>query len=1796
MNLQIQPNIYQRDNITNSLDYISFDLYKSEDIRNLSVKQITESIAFDSLGRPIIGGIHDPSLGISPYDKTLNCATCQLDSNECPGHFGHIELPACLYNPFVINIINKLLNAKCFNCHKLRMRERDRKYYFLKVLLIKFGLVSEAYQIKYIIYSHFIKDNEYKILDYQIGKFIRSICNNLSVYEEDSNNFDYLNAVKDNNNNHNELYTSNTYNSTNINTNSTYGEGQLDNTLNDEEIKKINNNNKTNKENKYKKNSKSIKDNKEDYLDVVNKLKESKAPNIEIIFNKILNKLKNFNNSIFVESLNDQNTDIQLALKETIKEFWSDLKLQKCPYCNAFGIKVKKQGYLKFFKQPLNNQKKKKMQMLGHDIDKDALIYNKEENINILEDTSKTKTKEAKKRLNNNNNLLDSDNEDSNSHDEIQDNQFNTKDIKYLHPEEVREHIKRLWNREKDLLGLIFGNIFKKDKKSNIFTIESTGVDMFFIECILVTPNRFRPENRGGGDGVYLHQQSAMLVKILNISSEMRRISSNISNNTKSNKKNSVINESDNKSISLSLKNKTTEMLESQIGFKDLVSKWIELQDTVNILYDGQKAGKLQDKSITGIRQLIEKKEGIFRMKMMGKRVNHAGRSVISPDPMISTGEVGIPLYIASKLTIPEEVTPFNKDRLKQLILNGPHIYPGANTIETIGGKKIQLDAIREDLRINKLAKSLDNDDNNNTFDKFKVKTVYRHLQSGDALLVNRQPTLHRPSIMSHRAKVLKGEKTIRLHYANCSSYNADFDGDEMNIHFLQNHIARQEAYSISNTENQYINPTSGNPIRGLIQDSIVSGVLLTMKDNYFNRQEFFQLIYSALESSLNNKLITHIVIPEPAIIKPRMLWTGKQVITSILKSLITKHPIFGKIFINNITSINYNINNSNTNNNSNNNSFLNFNDFSNEGLNMELSTRVDADKWTQSHNHEATVIIRGNELLTGIIDKNQIGNSTYGIVHSYYELYGSFYSGELLTVLCKLFINYLQFIHGFTCGVEDLMLNNDVNLKRRRDIEFILKEGISSLAKLFEMKDFNLNVSNFSNRAFIANESNNKKVLESLVSIIPEQQQEAKRICRMQNFKIDENIFIANEDKIENYKKQLENKHLNKKDKKDIKNAISDLEIEINNNNQIEELRTKIYEVMLKDDSIEANLDVAVKSLNNKNSECLNSWIKNGLTKLFPKNYFSMMVLTGAKGSLLNHTLISCLLGQQELEGKRVPRMASGRTLPSFSIFDPNPRAGGFISDRFSTGIRIQEFFFHCMAGREGLIDTAVKTSRSGYLQRCLVKHLEQLAVNYDNTVRDNDGKIIQFLYGEDSIDPVNSKFVSNYEFLYKNMNSYFLKFNVKEAINTYGLDYESVKNYIENNSSSNKNINNIFAENTLLNQFSPSVYLGSKSNKVCYDIRKYINNYNTSTNCNIKMTDHDRKKLKTIVDMKYFKSIVNPGENVGIIAAQGIGEPSTQMTLNTFHLAGHGGANMTLGIPRLREILMTSENNIKTPIMILPKKDEFVQDSDLELLARQFEKYYLIDIIDTITIRNSIKHNKSERKYDRVYDFEIKLENFNDILTYFNLKNTKVLKDFMINKFIPSLSNAINKQLKLIKINKNESNINYIVKLKHTKDDKENKDNDKNNSKNDIDNIEDEINDEINDVNYTNNVKNNEDNDNQEKGDISSIANSEIDNSYYNEENNNDIDDININNNSYYSEEKDTTYNNKMIIDDEVKDNVEEKTNNLISKSKKDKKEPTLTSGNIMFNDINFSSSNENLTFTVHIPYTQKPILLKK
>ena len=188
----------------------------------------------------------------------------------------------------------------------------------------------------------------------------------------------------------------------------------------------------------------------------------------------------------------------------------------------------------------------------------------------------------------------------------------------------------------------------------------------------------------------------------------------------------------------------------------------------------------------------------------------------------------------------------------------------------------------------------------------------------------------------------------------------------------------------------------------------------------------------------------------------------------------------------------------------------------------------------------------------------------------------------------------------------------------------------------------------------------------------------------------------------------------------------------------------------------LDAELDNVMQGrMNDATSKVLKAIIPDGLIKKFPQNNLSAMVLTGAKGGVVNQTQISALLGQQSLEGRRVPKMQNGKTLPCYLPYDPNPRSSGYISDRFISGLRPQDFYFHCMAGREGLIDTAVKTSRSGYLQRCLIKQLESLIVSYDMTVRDNDGSVVQFLYGEDGVDVLNTKYLDKFEFLEQNFNS---------------------------------------------------------------------------------------------------------------------------------------------------------------------------------------------------------------------------------------------------------------------------------------------------------------------------------------------------------------------------------------------------------------------------------------------------------
>lgn len=167
-------------------------------------------------------------------------------------------------------------------------------------------------------------------------------------------------------------------------------------------------------------------------------------------------------------------------------------------------------------------------------------------------------------------------------------------------------------------------------------------------------------------------------------------------------------------------------------------------------------------------------------------------------------------------------------------------------------------------------------------------KIVYRHLQDGDLMLTNRQPTLHKPGLMAHRARVLKGEKTIRMHYANCSTFNADFDGDEINLHLPQDQLGRAEGYTIVHADQQFIVPTDGKPIRGLIQDHVVSGVLLCCRDTWLTRDAYTQLVYMACSEWRPRGAAPlpgadKLPLAPPTIWKPRQLWSGKQVVAAVL-------------------------------------------------------------------------------------------------------------------------------------------------------------------------------------------------------------------------------------------------------------------------------------------------------------------------------------------------------------------------------------------------------------------------------------------------------------------------------------------------------------------------------------------------------------------------------------------------------------------------------------------------------------------------------------------------------------------------------------------------------------------------------------------------------------------------------------------------------------------------------------------------------------------------------------------------
>ncbi|TPP59341.1 DNA-directed RNA polymerase subunit [Fasciola gigantica] len=388
------------------------------------------------------------------------------------------------------------------------------------------------------------------------------------------------------------------------------------------------------------------------------------------------------------------------------------------------------------------------------------------------------------------------------------------------------------------------------------------------------------------------------------------------------------------------------------------------------------------------------------------------------------------------------------------------------------------------------------------------------------------------------------------------------------------------------------------------------------------------------------------------------------------------------------------------------------------------------------------------------------------------------------------------------------------------------------------------------------------------------------------------------------------------------------------------------------------AQLDLAMKNrLKRAQDAVCDSAIPNGLYVGFPENNLQLMVHVGAKGGMVNAQQMSVALGQIELEGRRVPLMLSGRSLPSFPPYDVRPRAGGMCTHRFLTSLPPQELFFHSMAGRDGLVDTAVKTSRSGYLQRSAIKHLEDLSIQYDGTVRDSGKNIIQFRYGDDGIDVCQSSFLQQAGLNLFADNA--ALFNHRWHSST-GEEDPARARLIEQ-SPLPRPLQMVADQvgvqrQMLIHESMPHRKIArlirkAHQAKVMFDEtaekQKKLSEYQLLNDTLPPPPCSAAAELRQLCVAKLISAQAPPGDPVGLLAAQSVGEPSTQMTLNTFHFAGRGEMNVTLGIPRLREILMSGSSQTSTPCMEVPVRPSAAAHRSCMQIAKRMYKLKLVEAI---------------------------------------------------------------------------------------------------------------------------------------------------------------------------------------------------------------------------------------------------------
>jgi DNA-directed RNA polymerase II subunit RPB1 len=842
-----------------------------------------------------------------------------------------------------------------------------------------------------------------------------------------------------------------------------------------------------------------------------------------------------------------------------------------------------------------------------------------------------------------------------------------------------------------------------------------------------------------------------------------------------------------------------------------------------------QRSGR----TLKSLQQRVKSKDGRIRGNLMGKRVDFSARSVITPDPFIGIDELGVPINIAKNLTFPEKVTELNMERLKQSILNGYDTHPGVKSIKKNGEdsiknlKHVDLEKMVEELQIGDICN--------------------RHLIDGDIVLFNRQPSLHKMSMMAHRIKIMTAN-TFRLNVCVTSPYNADFDGDEMNMHVPQSQQTISELKNLAMVPTQIVSPQEGKPVIGLVQDALLGASRLTLtnsgleyimpnvskiKENFgsqfiFNKKQYMNLMmWNKAFTSMN--MIEGNKDPD----KQNEYWTGKQVFSTVLPDINIK----------------------------------------NKDTNIERG-------------------MLSNHLDKNYLVKKNLATSNGSLVHIIFNDLGKDAAANYLNN-CQGITNTFLLHTGFSVGISDLLIN--------------------------------------------------KSVVNKIEDFIQEKKKNVNDILQ------------------------------------EIEDGLLEKKYHTSLNEEFETLVTQELNTAT-DEAGRLTID-SLDVINNR---------------------FVNMVKAGSKGNIINICQMIACVGQCAVDGRRIPKHYKNRTLPHFCQFDNSAESRGFVENSFYKGLQPHEFYFHAMGGREGIIDTAVKTSETGYIQRRLIKALEDVKVNYDLTLRNHNEEIIQFLYGEDGLESsklekqyvddlidiemnefknrflnpdtikgfYDSKFTKNiknyYDSLYENLLD-FRKYIIKHIINEINNDiYQAINidRIILNNSVKYKLVSLSDLDPEYLFKNVDELITKIKINRKDIDgeiynptyvlhniIRLKLSPYNLYIKNNISKLAFDN--ILEEIEYRFNKGFSEAGEMVGTITAQSIGEPATQMTLNTFHFAGVAAkSNVTRGVPRLKELLSVSKS-IKNPSLSIYLKN--IKDNDvtqIKQIKNSITKTCIRDLVKSTAI----------------------------------------------------------------------------------------------------------------------------------------------------------------------------------------------------------------------------------------------------